>query len=772
MEIKEGFIICDEVTKKRIIKENKDFNNYIFLSYSELVKKTLGEFLKNSILILAKKYDYSYEFSKEIIDYLPYIEKKLYMDEKLDSLVTIKEYLIKNGYYKKDPYFEYRLSQFPITWINQNETKSENYIKDILSKKTNVNIINSVILPNKPRVLAFNNISHELNYVFSKIVKLKNNGVSYNKIFIINLDNSYNYLLKRLSINYNIPVAKTYEKNISFLPISKQFLNLCMVKDSFQEILNELDNNSKYYSSIMNIIIDYDLEEENPRDYISFFENELKAITFKEDKYEEMVQTKLKNEYFDDEYVFLVGMNLSKFPKIFKDDKFLNDEELELINLDSSISKNRIEKQKSISLLTKTKNIFCSYPKSDGEKELLKSNLIDELELEVIDSNYEYGYSRLEDDLNLGIEYSKFVKYKIYSNDLTKYDIKHLSYSSYNNEYKKIDTKLINDRFLDKPLKLSYSSIKGFFLCPFFYYADRILNLNEFTPNMAQRLGSYSHQVLEESYKPNFDFNKSVLNSTLEHAVDAKDKFFFKQMEEILSSLIEFNKEHENISMLNKYELEAHIEYKTDEFIFEGFIDKLLYAEIAGEIYAAIIDYKTGKDVISLDNVEDGFHLQLPSYMFLLSKYEKFKNKTIHIIGIYLQKVNIVSLDGRIPILEQRKKQFMLQGYSIDDKNSLALFDPSYNCSSYIKSMNTNKNGSFSAYAKIISEEKETEMIMLVEKLIQKANDEIKNACFSIEPKLINGKNESCTFCPYKDICYMKFEDIKELEYKPFKNNL
>ena len=224
--------------------------------------------------------------------------------------------------------------------------------------------------------------------------------------------------------------------------------------------------------------------------------------------------------------------------------------------------------------------------------------------------------------------------------------------------------------------------------------------------------------------------------------------------------------------MLNKYELEAHIEYKTDEFIFEGFIDKLLYAEIAGEIYAAIIDYKTGKDVISLDNVEDGFHLQLPSYMFLLSKYEKFKNKTIHIIGIYLQKVNIVSLDGRIPILEQRKKQFMLQGYSIDDKYSLALFDPSYNYSSYIKSMNTNKNGSFSAYAKIISEEKETEMIMLVEKLIQKANDEIKNACFSIEPKLINGKNESCTFCPYKDICYMKFEDIKELEYKPFKNNL
>ena len=34
MELKEGFIICDNNTKKRIIKEEKKFKNYIFLSFN------------------------------------------------------------------------------------------------------------------------------------------------------------------------------------------------------------------------------------------------------------------------------------------------------------------------------------------------------------------------------------------------------------------------------------------------------------------------------------------------------------------------------------------------------------------------------------------------------------------------------------------------------------------------------------------------------------------------------------------------------------------
>ena len=191
--------------------------------------------------------------------------------------------------------------------------------------------------------------------------------------------------------------------------------------------------------------------------------------------------------------------------------------------------------------------------------------------------------------------------------------------------------------------------------------------------------------------------------------------------------------------------------------------------EIDGEIYAAIMDYKTGKDYITLDNVEDGFHLQLPSYMYLLSKSERFKGKRIHIIGIYLQKVNMIALDNSIDILSQREKSFRLQGFTINDPSLILKLDPGFNKSDYIQSMMTLKDGSFGKYSKIITKDEEDELILKMDELIHKAKDGVMNADFKIAPKLINNKDKSCTFCKYKDICFKKYNDYVELEEKKFK---
>ena len=113
------------------------------------------------------------------------------------------------------------------------------------------------------------------------------------------------------------------------------------------------------------------------------------------------------------------------------------------------------------------------------------------------------------------------------------------------------------------------------------------------------------------------NFQNQIKDIELKDAI--KDKFYFSQMNEILEDLISFNKRHEELSELKNVLCEEHIIYEEGNLKFHGFIDKLLYVEIDGEIYAAIMDYKTGKDYITLDNVEDGFHLQLPSYMYLVS---------------------------------------------------------------------------------------------------------------------------------------------------------
>ena len=56
----------------------------------------------------------------------------------------------------------------------------------------------------------------------------------------------------------------------------------------------------------------------------------------------------------------------------------------------------------------------------------------------------------------------------------------------------------------------------------------------------------------------------------------------------------------------------------------------------------------------------------------------------------------------------------------------------------------------------------------MVEGLLNQASASIHEGIFPIEPKKINGKNVSCTFCKYKDICFYEYEDLKELSHKPF----
>ena len=62
------------------------------------------------------------------------------------------------------------------------------------------------------------------------------------------------------------------------------------------------------------------------------------------------------------------------------------------------------------------------------------------------------------------------------------------------------------------------------------------------------------------------------------------------------------------------------------------------------------------------------------------------------------------------------------------------------------------------------SPRKNGDTVSLIKKLTQQLNGEYK-----IEPKKIDGKNISCAFCKYKDLCYMSYEDELDLPKKPFK---
>ena len=59
----------------------------------------------------------------------------------------------------------------------------------------------------------------------------------------------------------------------------------------------------------------------------------------------------------------------------------------------------------------------------------------------------------------------------------------------------------------------------------------------------------------------------------------------------------------------------------------------------------------------------------------------------------------------------------------------------------------------------ISSDEDIKRIVEIIDKNIKEASDDILNGKFTINPKIINGINESCKYCKYQDICYLEEKD-------------
>lgn len=767
--LKEGFIICDNETKEQILKNQKDFKNYIFLTYQELKNKLTFTVDKKAIFKIMDHYKVSYFMAKEYIQAVSLIENKTYNIPKLDSLVSIYRYLKENNLIIKDKFFKNRLSIFPVTFINPDNNKDYLKLKEEVSKYTNVYEYTFNKNVYSPEVYEFNNILEESLFIFNKIIDLVNSGVSLNKIFIVNND-EYRYMFKRLARNYKISVNFKSNENILSSNIVRDFFNECYQKNTFKEVLESLNDSDPLYGKIVDSINNYGLVDYKPIICINILKNIFKEIKYPSVRYVEAINfISNKSILNDDEYVFYPGFNLGVVPKIYSEEAFMNDELLELLNGNPSYIKNKNEKENTINFITLNKNVYITYKKLNGVKAIEPSLLIKELNLKKINSNIDLGYSKIEDDLRLTSYYDKLIKYNENNPILNKYGIQDVSYKTYDHKFKGVDKALIDNRYSEKKLNLSYSSMKLYYQCPFYFYAEKVLGLGEYETTLATRLGTYSHAVLERSYQEGFDFEQVVEEEISNNSVDAKDVFFFNQMKSFLANTISYNKEFESKTIFNNYDLEKNIKLDFESFTFEGFIDKVMYHIDGDDAYAVIVDYKTGSDIATLDNIEYGINLQLPIYMLLLKNNELFKDKNLHIIGFYLQKVKIVLFNNKKDIDSQIRENLKLQGYTVKDINLINMFDPGFEKSEYIKSLSLLKDGGFSRYAKLFEKEDQDRIINLSEDLIRKAGSNILNGEYKIQPKNIDGKNISCTYCKYKDICYMNYEDELYLPKKTFK---
>ena len=751
-------IICPNEEKLNILdrlNNSNELHNIKFMTIKEFIDNYYFSYTEEAIFYLIKKYKFNIDVAKVYLKNLYFIDiNKEYKNKKLLFLRDLKKELLENNLLIVNNTFKEYIKDKDIEVINYYDL--DKYLEKDLSYTTEITNYNLNI-----PIHEFNSIEEEIEYICIEIRKLIDRGIDINKIYLTNVTDEYNYILSKLFKYYNIPINILFKDSIYGTNIVNDFLKS-------KEL--DLDDSSK-------LVINKKL--------ISILED-LVNIDDKDPIYEELLKDKLKNTYLpnkildnavnikdissytfsDDDYVFCVGFNLDVIPKTHKDIEYLSDKDKEEVDLYDTTHLNKREKEKIVYLLSKIKNLTVTYKLSTPFQKFYPSSLINDYDLEVIKEHEKsLEYSENYNKIKLG-EYLD--KYNLYGEKASNLEILYsnydIDYNSYDNQFTGID----KDTYLENisyPLRLSYTSLNSYNECKFKYYINQVLKLNDFTDTFQTFIGGMYHYILTLYRKEKFDLDYEFNNYLEKRNLSLKEKLLLVKIKKDLITLIEVLKKQQLLTGYDNdlYEKRALIEIRKDISVeFVGFIDKIMYYKNMDDTYFSIIDYKTGSIDTNIELMKYGLHAQLPTYLYLINYSDIVSNPIF--TGIYYQNILFNYPTWSKKLDKEIKDRYLLKGYSTDNIDILERFDPTYEDSEYIKSMKYNPEKGFGTYTKIIDDDTMINMVKYMDKHIKDKTNEILEGDFEIDPKIYDGKNISCKFCEFKDLCFMSNSNIKYLD--------
>lgn len=771
-----SIIITSNTSKKDILcSNNNKLSYYKIYTLSEFNKLYYFDYNEKTIYYIMNKYNVKYEIAKIYINNLYNINNDTYTNSKLKFLSELKQELINNKLLKINKLFNNFLNNKDIVIYNLPISKELNNLITSLSKNNNVEIINDKTNTYTHQIYEIDTIENEVLFVANKITELLKNNISIENIYLTNLNDEYKKLIRKIFPMYNIPYTLKNDSSIFGTFISNKFFenyneDLSVTLDTLKDYINN-EESQDIYNKIINIINKYTFESNklNVKEMIiSDFKNTKLRTT---DITNSVHETSLTEKNFSlNDYVFLLSFNQGIIPNIYKDEDYLTDNDKKELNISYTVDKNNLEKQNTINILSNIKNLIITYKKNANGEDFSISNINEELNYEVINSNeYNYSYSNLYNKIKLTSLLDEYNKYGTKSDLLYTLNnhYNNLPYNTYIHKFTGINKQDLHT-YLNNKITLSYSSLDKYFRCPFSFYIGNILKLNIYEETFYQLVGTLFHAILERMPEDNlYDQTWNEELSKLDHDFAEKEKFFLNKLKEELKFIIEVIKDQENFTNLHD-ELHEERVYTNIEgnikITFTGIIDKIKYKQEDDTTIVAIIDYKTGNPNLDLSTIKYGIGMQLPVYLYLAKNSNKLTN--VKVAGFYLQKVlnNEVTVDKTHTYQQLKKKNLLLQGYSNENISILSEFDNSYMDSNIIKSMKVKNDNSFYSYAKVLSDKSMDIIENIAHEKIKEGADLITNANFDIAPKKIGKINHGCNLCQFKDICYHTADDVVELE--------
>lgn len=767
-----------------MIFDFNDYNDTIFIVPSHLkmmLFKKLNQVsgLKNIKILsdLELHDEVSYQYTNETIFYLyntyhfkpsiaeMYLKNIQFVDEleesnnpKIQFLISLKQELKKKKLLKKNPYL-HNYQQVIVYGFNGFSKELE---KDVVKLGLPYRFLEEARAKKPITVYEFVDIEDEVFYVFKEIGNLLKKGVSIQNIKIANADKEYQQCFLKYQSMFQIPFQENRKESILHFLYTKQFLNYLQETNSYELTIEKLQEES-IEQEILNEFISVCNQWifAKPQEVLELIIYQLEKTNLIQPKQQNCVEfiPFYHNIYNEETYVFCVGMNQNILPKVYKDEEYFSNEEKEILGLLTSNEKNKLEKENFQIEIEKNYHLFLSYKLKTPFMRYFKSPFIETFQFKTLpyDYNLEISYSSDYDQILLAKKLDQVFQ-KTDNEELSLlFSNYKITYKNYHHEYQSISKEKIQQLLKDKNVQLSYSSLNCFYECQFKYYLNFLLSLNKKETTQAIDIGKLFHYVLSKQDQPDFDFDR-VYDSYLKDYINNEEKYYVQKLKKVLKDIISINKENLQYTKFQNFLYEKKVVvpfYEPISIPFIGVIDKVMYYEENDKTYAVIIDYKTGKTDIKLDKIQYGLSLQLPTYLYLLQHSNIFKN--VVLVGFYLQ--FLLHSDNTY---EELKNNLKLNGYSLDDMQILHKLDSSYEKSNWISSLQVTKENQFHKRAKVLSEKKIQEISKIVEDKIREAICKIAKADFQINPKIYQGKNQSCTYCEFRDCC---FADSKDYVY-------
>jgi len=529
-------------------------------------------------------------------------------------------------------------------------------------------------------------------------------------------------------------------------------------------------------------------------------------------------------------HVYLLGVNEGVFPKLVEENCIFNDNEKDILRgLDVELSGGCDEKTadelfwfyKSVSKANES--LTLTYSESDlrgsankisvagarvnfllGDKEIIKYDSLKSIE-KIEGKNTALKYLSLNRDNELGMALQRyFLNDGEYKNSVESFDI---PLDAGNAD---IDKDIAKEIYKGD-IKSNQSKINSYVKCSFAYHCKYILELNEKKKAVFRGgdIGTFVHAVLErfisritEDGKLRTDIDEDEFISLVEEIINDYIKStcqgipeqsprmlqLFRRLKRttvlLLRSILDEFKQSDFLPTFFEFPImtekdgglpsyEVPLDDGTKMFM-RGIVDRVDTYKKGKDVYIRIVDYKTGVQDFSLDDVEKGLNLQMLIYLFAIwnTKDSSFREKIkcegdiipagILYFSAKAPSVKIEKEEDLQGVYATAQKSISRKGLLINDIEILRAMDKELK-GEYIP-VKVYKNGNLSNGKYLHTIEQFGSLSNKIDRILNDIANDMKSGKVSASPiEMKDEKNNPCMYCKLKPICrHMMKEDEDE----------